>query len=188
MKDENQEHPSPEVLADLVEGVAVDAIWKLHVSRCTTCAKEVESLQTTLDAVSAIEVPERDKEYWDGFDARLKNRIVTASKKRSRRWVWAASAAAVVAGGFWASAYWTGIVKPYPAVWSEVVLPPVEEDNEYQVLLSFAEVLADTEDWIEALEDQPNSEFDPSQLTADQTEALQQKLKRDIEVMNNAKS
>ena len=188
MKDENQEHPSPEVLVDLVEGVAVDAIWKRHVSGCSICAKEVESLRTTLDMVSANEVPEPDKEYWNDFDTRLKNRIGKVPKKHLNRWVWTAAAAAVVAAGFWTSSYRTEMVKEYPATWREAVLPPAEDDDEYQALLSFAEILADTEDWAEAFEDQPYSSFDPSQLTVDQTEELRQKLKRDIEVMDHAKS
>jgi hypothetical protein len=176
------------VLVDLVEGAVVDAIWLDHLASCKTCGDEVESLRQALETASADEVPEPDKTYWDSFNSRLKNRIDEESKRRLKRWVWAAAAAAVVAVGIWASSYWIEVLKPSPPVSTEILLPPVEDDEEYQALLTFAEILTDSEAWTEAFDDQSYPGFDPAQLTADETEELRNKLEKDIEGLDHAKS
>jgi hypothetical protein len=187
MKDENQEHPSPEVLVDLVEGDVVDAVWVDHLASCKTCADEVESLRRALETASTAKVPEPGEAYWDGFNSRLKNRIDGERKGHLKLWVWAAAAAAVIAVGFWASPYWMGVLKPSPAVTTEILLPPVEDDEEYQALLAFAEILTDSTTWTEVFEDPSYSGIDPSQLTADETEELRSKLEKDIEDLEHAK-
>lgn len=189
MNDENQEHPGPEVLADLVEGTVVDAFWLDHVTSCKTCSDEIESLRRALEAASADEVPEPDETYWGSFNTRLKSRIDGDSRRPLKRWVWAAAgAAAAIAVGFWALPYGMEILKPSPVVFTEIVLPPVEEDEEYQALLTFAEILTDLEAWTEAFEDPSYSGIDPAQLTADETEELRNKLEKDIEGLDHAKS
>jgi hypothetical protein len=186
MKDENQEHPSPEVLVDLVEGAVVDAVWLDHVASCKTCSDDVDSLRRALEAASTDEVPDPGEAYWDGFNPRLKSRIDEESRRPLKRWVWAAAAAAAIAVGFWASSYWTEVLRPTPAVSAEILLPPIEDDEEYQALLAFAET--DSETWTEVFEDQSYPGFDPSQLTADETEELRNKLEKDIEDLDHAKS
>lgn len=68
------------------------------------------------------------------------------------------------------------------------VLPPADEDAEYQFLLSIAELVDGEEDWDERLHFGPVQDLDPTQLTLEEQEQLRQELESDLEGENDAVS
>jgi len=71
-----------------------------HLRECSTCREEFEKLSTTLDAMSAFEVPERDEKYGEEVWNRIRAHLPEQEPRRwfawpqTRRWV----AAGVMAG------------------------------------------------------------------------------------------
>jgi hypothetical protein len=187
MKDKEPYHAPPDVLVDIAEGTFVEARWKEHVVQCESCSEEVENLATTLALAGKVDVPEPGGEYWQSFDSRLNERIQKKrSVRRPNRWVWAA-AAAIVAVGIWVS--WDGY-RP-ASLSSELavsVLPPADEDTEYQFLLSIAELVDGEEDWEKQLLFGPALSLDSTQLTAKEREQLRKELESDLEGENDAVS
>jgi hypothetical protein len=78
-------------------------------------------------------------------------------------------------------------LSPPPDI-AEIVLPPADEDVEYQFLLSIAELANGEEDWAERLYFGPVQDLDPTQLTPEEQEQLRQELENDLEGENDAVS
>ncbi len=188
MKDKELLHAPPDVLLDIAEGTVVEARWKEHVVGCESCSEETENLKKALALAGKIEIPEPGGAYWRSFGSRLNERIQKEGKagKRVSRWMWAAAAAIVVIG-LWVS--WDGYtpLSPPPDI-AETVLPPADEDAEYQFLLSIAELIDGEEDWEERLDFGPVQDLDPIQLTSEEQEQLRQELENDLEGENDAVS
>lgn len=71
-----------------------------HVAHCLVCAKKVEALRRTLDAVRSDDVPEPSPVFWNGFAARVRS-ASEAPAVQERTWArpawrWAFAAAAVL--------------------------------------------------------------------------------------------
>ena len=188
MNDKELGHAPPDVLVDIAEGAVVEARWKEHVVRCEFCSKELRNLEEALAVAGKIEVPEPGDEYWRGFDSRLSERIQKKGKviRRVKRWGWAA-AAAILAVSLWASWDVYAPLAPPPDM-AETILPPADEDAEYQFLLSVAELVNGEEDWEEPLYFGPVLFVDPTQLTPEEKEQLRQELENDLEGENDAVS
>ena len=184
-----QVHLSPEILVDLTEGVAVDAEWKKHLLQCDACSKKVEDLRQALAAAGDLEVPELDESYWEDFESRLRTRIESEASHRARSfghwWVAAAAVALIIAGWVLRETIPSGST---PEVFAEKLLPPIEEDQEFQFLLSVAKLTDSAEDLDEAFELVAYSVFDPSHLSGEEREALRERLEQDLEAEKNAKS
>ena len=169
-----------------VEGTVVEAWWKEHVVQCESCMEEVENLKETLVLASKLKVPEPGAEYWQRFGSRLNERIQKDGKssKRITRWAWAAAAAILVVG------LWVGQDRFFPVSTlpdiAGTVLPPVNEDPEYQLLLSIAEIVGGEENWEERLDFGPVQDLNPTLLTPWEQEQLRQKLEIDLEGGNHA--
>jgi hypothetical protein len=188
MKDEEPLHAPPDVLLDIAEGTVVEARWKQHVVQCESCSEEVENLEKTLVLAGKAQVLEPGGAYWRNFGSRLNERIQKDGKARKRvgRWAWAAAAAILVIG-LWVIWYGYTPLSTPPDI-AETVLPPADEDAEYQLLLSIAELIDGEEDWEEQLDFGLLQDLDPTQLTSEEQEQLRQELENDLEGENDAVS
>ena len=121
------DHLTPEVFVDVVDGSPVDAFWHQHLESCSECRQELDELEQTL--------------------AVLDEDVVTAALLAPRpvarsfpRW-WATAAAVVIAASaaFWINLDWSGNA-PASAEVPEVedLLPPLEQDEEFQFLLALS--------------------------------------------------
>jgi hypothetical protein len=189
MKEEESLHAPPDVLVDIAEGAVVEARWKEHVDQCESCSEEVENLEETLALAGRIEAPETGDEYWRGFDSRLNERIQKEGEVRRRvsRWMWAAAAAAIVVVVLWTSWDAYAPMSPPPEI-AESVLPPADEDVEFQVLLSIAELVNGEEDWEQRLYYVPVQDLNTTQLTSEELEQLRQELENELEGEDDAVS
>jgi hypothetical protein len=187
MKDKELDHAPPDVLVDIAERAAVEARWKEHVDDCEACSKKAEDLEKALTFAGKMDVPEPGDEYWRRFNSRLTERIQKEGRivRRVNRWSWAA--AAIVAVGLWASWGAFAPMSPPPVI-GETVLPPADEDAEYQLLLSIAELVNGEENWEERLNFGLVPDLDPTQLTPEEREQLRQELKDDLEGEDDAVS
>jgi hypothetical protein len=185
VKGDQHHHPPPDVLVDFAEGAVVDIVWREHIARCGHCSAEVEDLKRTLALVSHVEVPEPGAEYWNGFGSRLKERVRRKERigRPMGRWLWPAAVAAILVAAIWIGKDW--IPSPPPDT-VDTVLPPAEEDPEFQLLLSMAEIVHDEEDWEEKLGFSAHPDLDPTQFTAEEQELLRLELERDLEGGNHA--
>ena len=122
-----QDHLTPEVFVDVLEGSPVDAPWRQHLENCSECRQELEVLEQTLailheDVVTA---------------APLARPPVQRSFSR-----WLATAAAVVIAV--SAVYWLNLDRSGTAPASvevpevEDLLPPLEQDEEFQFLLALS--------------------------------------------------
>lgn len=186
-KRKRQEHLGPRVLVDLAEGSPVDVEWKEHLSQCELCAEEVESLKTTLAVVGEGVVPEPDDGYWEDFGSRLSQRLEKERKRPSRRWIGAVAGAAILAIGIWISRDRT-TQETAPPPFVETILPPTEEDPEFQALLSIARLSGSDESWEEFLDLWILPMLDPTELTTEERERLRGELEKNIEAGDHAKS
>jgi len=122
-----QDHLTPEVFVDVVEGSPVDASWRQHLENCTDCGQELEELEQTLAILNE--------------DVGTAAPFAPRSAERSlSRW-WATAAAVVIAAS---AAYWMNVERsgtaPTLAEVPEVedLLPPLEQDEEFQLLLALS--------------------------------------------------
>ena len=125
-----QDHLTPEVFVDVLEGSPVDASWRQHLESCSDCRQELEALEQTLAILKE--------------DVGTAASLAPPSVERSlSRW-WATAAAVVIAAG---AAYWMSVDRSGTAPTSaevpevpevEDLLPPWEQDEEFQFLLALS--------------------------------------------------
>ncbi|MFQ5791142.1 MAG: hypothetical protein ACE5JI_11795 [Acidobacteriota bacterium] len=188
-------HATMEILVDLAEGAAVDAVWLQHVEDCQECSAQVASLRRILAIAGDAELPEPGQGYWRKFGPRLRKRLQDegSQKGRARRWPWAVVAALAVMLMGWLAG---DVVRPPRSVVPqsvETLLPPVGADAEFQFILSVAELAGPDDELADELAGAPlaflpYSPFDPAQLTPEEQQALLDELEQDLGAENDGKS
>ena len=76
-------HLSTGDLIDLAEGTA-GAAASAHASRCARCRAAVEQLQATMQATTAVDVPEPSPLFWDHLSDRVRQAV--AAEAAPARW------------------------------------------------------------------------------------------------------
>ncbi len=136
-------------------------------------------MRETLTELRGVELLEPGAEYWKDFGARLRG--ADLDRRKTRRWYgYAAAAAVILAFSSW---HLGRITAPQPVEPSsfEAVLPSMEEDPEFQLLLSVVE-LADLEEGTEeSLEWGALPDFDLDLLTPEEQECLRQEIEQEME-------
>jgi hypothetical protein len=180
-------HCARETLLDLAEGLPVDAAARAHLAGCGECSRRVSELKQTLSTVAQVAGEEPGAEYWASFALRLRERIggeETPRTARAPRWLWAVAAAAAVALFLRAALdWWSGPGSIGPAASAESLLPPAEEDAEFQFLVAMAETIEPEQD----LEDLA-ADWDLSWLSAEEQAELVEKLRSALQEIGHAKS
>lgn len=162
----NERHTShlpPEVFVDVLEGSPVDASWRQHLETCKACGEEVEELKRTLallDADAAIAAP--------------------TLAPAPRRWAssWVAAAAAVLAAV--SIGYWGFIEKERvapAALDAEELLPPVDDDDAFQLLLALSGAV--DEDITESMA-MDEVGLDPGRLTPEEQQRFVERLEEEM--------
>ena len=101
-----QDHLTPEVFVDVLEGSPVEASWRQHLENCSDCRQELEALEQTLAILKE--------------DVGTAAPLALPSVERSlSRW-WTTAAAVVIAAG---AAYWMSVdrswwARPGPGIGS----------------------------------------------------------------------
>lgn len=124
------DHLTPEVFIDVLEGSPVDASRRQHLENCSDCRQELEELEQTLARLHE--------------DVGAVAPVAPPPVRRRLRW-WLATAAAVaiaVSAAYWMNLDRSGIVPASADVEDvedvEDLLPPLEQDEEFQLLLALA--------------------------------------------------
>ena len=113
------------------------AASETHLRECTGCREEFERLSTTLDATSALEVPERDEKYGEDVWNRIRAHLPEQERKRwfawpqTKRWV----AAGVMAGLLIAAFLLGRVSKPTSLTTGPTDIAQKETGREKKVLL-----------------------------------------------------
>ena len=193
MMKNGQDHPAPELLLDLAEGSPVPSFRADHLSGCAECTSQVAELRETLELLRRQSGAEPTAEPdGEGFASRLSQRIEREIRRRRirRRVGWTAVAAVLVAAWVgWLARDELGPIPGEAPQKAEGVLPPLEQDSDYQVLLSLAELLELEGDLQILFEVDPYpSMLDLGQLTAEERRELRRELERDLEAAAHAKS
>ena len=160
---DRSEHLAPEVFVDFLDAAPVDASHRQHLAGCERCRAELDELRGTLLLLSPSETPSSEA---DG---------------RNRHWLsWAAAAAALVAT---ASVYWGfDVSEPVApqAVAIEEILPPLEQDAEFQLLLALTDALGEEWDSEEASAFESETGLDPGDWTAGERRRFVEKLAEEL--------
>lgn len=115
-----RDHLTPELFIDVAEGAPVDASRRQHLENCSECRQELAQLEQTLAILH------------DDLGA------AAPSARHRLRWWFATAAAIAVAVS---ALYWTNHEQsPTSAEVSEAeqLLPPAEQDQEFQLLLALS--------------------------------------------------
>jgi hypothetical protein len=182
-------HPSQDILLDFAEGEPVDASWADHISGCESCSVRVGEMHRALTAArDDVDVPDPGKKYWEDFGSRLHEQISAESEKRTvwsrRRW-WAVAASVLLALVGWLAWEATRPSTLMSEITSYTLLPPAEQDQEFQFLLSFAEAVYKTEDLEDFMYLVGYSALDPDQLTKNEQEQLREELENLLKAEEN---
>lgn len=121
-----EEHLSPEVFVDVLEGSPVKASWRQHLENCTDCRRELHDLEQTFSLLNED----------------VENAAPVASPPPKRALPpWVATAAAVVIAAV--AAYWVAVrdTTAPAAAELEELLPPVDQDEEFQLLLALSDAM-----------------------------------------------
>lgn len=155
-------HLSPEAFVDVIDGAPVDASWRQHLESCERCRRELDELRETLSLFNAeTSAP------------------APASPPRGSTPRWVAVAAAVlvtVLGGYWFS---LDREVPQPLAESEELLPPIDEDEEFQLLLALSNAVDDDLPEVGNVVDDALA-IDPSRLTPEEQELLVEQLTEEM--------
>ena len=161
---DRSEHLAPEVFVDLLDAAPVDASHRQHLAECQLCRAELEELRGTLSVLIPSDGPSSEA---DG------------RKRHWLRWV-AAAAAAIVAT---ASVYWGfDVSEPVGsrAVAIEELLPPLERDAEFQLLLALTDALGEEWDSEEVSGYESETGLDPGDWTAGERRRFVEKLAEEL--------
>lgn len=165
MADESTtEHLSPEIFVDLLDGAPLDAAYRQHLRNCSGCRQELAGLERTLSVVGPALAGEVE-----GPDSTVSPMDRTA-KTEWRYAVWASAAAVLLS---------VLVSRPrHPSVTStaaeyETLLAPIEEDEDYRLLLTLSRDVEDPEFLFDAVQYKAPFSPDPNELTpAEQTSLL----------------
>ena len=162
---DRSEHLAPEVFVDFLDAAPIDASHRQHLAACEHCQAELDELRGTLLLLSPSETPSSEA---DG---------------RNRHWLSWAAAAAAAALVATASVY-RGLdvsepVAPH-AVAIEEILPPLEQDAEFQLLLVLTDALDEEWDSEEASAFESETGLDPGDWTAGERRRFVEKLTEEL--------
>lgn len=130
-RERERDHLTPELFIDVAEGLPVDASGRQHLENCSECRQELEQLEQTL--------------------AILHDDVGTAAPpvRQTLRW-WLATAAAIaisVSALYWMDLDRSGTAPASAQVGAvEDLLPPMEQDQEFQLLLALAGAMDEGEE------------------------------------------
>jgi len=130
-RERERDHLPPEIFIDVAEGSPVDASRRQHLEHCAECRQELEQLEETL-AILHHDV----------------GAAAPAVRQRLRWWLaTAATIAIAVSALYWMSLdrSGTGAVAAREGAVEEL-LPPVEQDQEFQLLLALSGALDEEEE------------------------------------------
>ncbi len=157
---DRSEHLAPEVFIDFLDSAPVDASHRQHLAGCEHCRAELDELRRTLLLLRPSETPSSE------------------AHGRNRHWLsWVAAAAAALVAT--AGVYWGfDVSEPadLQAVAIEEILPPLEQDAEFQLLLVWTDALG--EEWDSALESETG--LDPGDWTAGERRRFVEKLTEEL--------
>ena len=132
-RERERDHLTPEIFIDVAEGSPVDASRRQHLEHCSECRQELEQLEETLailhDDVGAA--------------------APAASAVRQLRW-WLATPATIAIAV--SALYWMSLDRSGTGAASaregavEDLLPPVEQDQEFQLLLALSGAMDEEEE------------------------------------------
>jgi hypothetical protein len=157
-------HLTPELFVDVLDGTPIDVSHKQHLEQCGHCRAELDELRGTLALITPNEAAS-----------------LTADS-RKRLWVrWLAAAAALLIATL--GVYWrldvSGEAAPNAAE-IEAMLPPIEQDGEFQVLLTVAEGLDAEWDFDEPSAFESDIGLDPGEWTAAERRRFVEKLAEEL--------
>jgi len=158
-------HLSPEAFVDVIDGVPVDASWRQHLESGERCRRELDGLRETL---SLLDVNAETSAPAPGTVPR---------RGPAPRWVAVAAAVLVTAlGGYWLS---LDRESPPPSAESDELLPPIDEDEEFQLLLALSNSVDDDLPEVGSVVDDELA-IDPSRLTPEEQELLVERLTEEM--------
>lgn len=164
-REHDANHLSPEAFVDVIDGAPVDASWRQHLASCERCRGELEELRETLSLLDA--------------NAETSAAAAASPPRRgpTRGWVAVAAAVLLIAlGGYWLS---VNRELPGPSADSEELLPPIDEDEEFQLLLALSNAVGDNLPEVGGLVDDELA-LDPSRLTPEEQELLVEQLTEEV--------
>jgi hypothetical protein len=151
------EHLSPEIFVDLLEGSPVEARWRRHLDDCPECPRELGELGETLDWVRSAETAPR------------------RSESSGLRYLAAAAAVFLALGGLFFALRTRSPVAEH-GVASEQLLPPIQQDDDFELLLALSRDLPDTLVVQEAVETGSLVDALPTDLTEEEQRLLLERL------------
>ena len=161
---DRSEHLTPEVFVDFLDAAPVEASHRQHLAGCEHCRAELDELRGTLSLLTPSEtaIPE------------------AGGRKRAwLPWVAAAAAALVATAGVYRVFDVSEPAAPQ-AVAFEEILPPLERDAEFQLLLVWTDALG--EEWYSEEVSAFESEIglDPGDWTAGERRRFVEKLAEEL--------
>lgn len=160
-----EQHLTPEVFVDFIEGSPVDASWRAHLDECRACRVELTELERTLAVLRA------DTDATAPLAAPPRTRVAPA-------WLGVAAAVVLLSVG----AAWLWVEKTPTATTSvplEELLPPVEQDDEFRFLLAVSD--ANDVELFEVSEPAFDGfELDPGRLTPSQRQQFVERLTEEM--------
>jgi hypothetical protein len=162
------EHLTPELFIDLLDGAPVAAECRLHLTECAECREELRELEETLGLLRSGEKDERPAPP------------ARASRRYAYLW-WAVSAAAVLVAVLLSLDRGSDAVDSSPAARAEeMLLPPIEEDDDFRLLLALSEESEEI-DFLDEVNAFPGLHPpDASGLTPGERQNLLEELARDM--------
>ena len=152
------------MFVDFLDSAPVDASHRQHLAGCEHCRAELDELRGTLLLLSPSETPSSEA---DG---------------RNRHWLsWVAAATAAFVAT--AGVYWGfDVSEPVApqAVEIEEILPPLEQDAEFQLLLVLTDALGEEWDFEEASALESETGLDPGDWTAGERRRFVEKLTEEM--------
>ena len=161
---DRSEHLTPEVFVDFLDAAPVEASHRQHLAGCEHCRAELDELRGTLSLLTPSETARSE------------------AGGRKRPWLpWVAAAAAALVA---TAAVYRGFDVSEPAapqaVAFEEILPPLERDAEFQLLLVWTDALG--EEWYSEEVSAFESEIglDPGDWTAGERCRFVEKLTEEL--------
>ena len=133
-RERERDHLTPEIFIDVAEGSPVDASRRQHLEHCSECRQELEQLKETLAILHD--------------DVGAAAPAAPAVRQRLRWWLATAATIAIAVSAL----YWMSLDRSGTGAASarkgavEDLLPPVEQDQEFQLLLALSGAMDEEED------------------------------------------